>query len=88
MSDIKHMKIMSVTWNMGAIEPNCEQLDNLLQKDLAQHDMYLIASQEALRSIPMSVFNPSKDELNKLIEDYFAGRLNEQGSARDRSPED
>ena len=44
MNDIKHMKIMSVTWNMGAVEPNCEQLDNLLQKDLADHDMYLIAS--------------------------------------------
>ena len=61
MKDLKHLKIMSVTWNMGAVAPNAKELDELLQKDTVEHDMYVIASQEALRSIPMSVFNPNKE---------------------------
>ena len=51
MVDLKHMKVMSLTWNMAGETPNAEMLDRLLMKDAIVHDMYILASQEALRSI-------------------------------------
>lgn len=44
MVGLKHLKVMTITWNMGAVVPTLEQLDALLQKDVVQHDMYVIAS--------------------------------------------
>ena len=48
---MKHLKVMSLTWNMGGENPDAKVLDKLFMKDAILHDMYILASQEALRSI-------------------------------------
>lgn len=78
MDGLKHLKMMSITWNMAGETPNAEMLDKLLLKSGVVHDMYVIASQEAIRSIPMSVINPNKEEFNQIVVDYFAGKLEGQ----------
>ena len=44
MDGLKHLKVMSVTWNMAGEEPNAVNLDQLLMKDAVLHDMYVFAS--------------------------------------------
>ena len=69
---------MSLTWNMGGENPDAKVLDKLFMKDGILHDMYILASQEALRSIQMSILMPNKENFNQTIVDYFAGKLDGQ----------
>ena len=74
------MKIMVVTFNMAETcfeeqkddpRTSLQMVNDLFQYDKVQHDIYVIGTQEAERSILLSVFNPSKDKLNGLVREYF-----------------
>ena len=68
---------MCVTYNMkgslfgkGQNKP-MKQLDDLFQKDNIYHDIYLLATQEAERSILGSLMNENKDKLIAQLRQYF-----------------
>ena len=44
MQELGHLKIMTVTWNMGGAKPTTEEMDKLFFKDAILHDMYVIAT--------------------------------------------
>ena len=44
MQELEHLKIMTVTWNMGGATPTPEDLDKLFFKDAVLHDMYVVAT--------------------------------------------
>lgn len=46
-----HLKIMAVTWNLQGSCPDRSSLDELFQRENVSHDMYIFASQEAVRPI-------------------------------------
>ena len=57
---------------MGGCYPNSSTLlEDLLQKDNVDHDIIVIGSQEAEKSIAKSTFFPTKDNLNKALIDYL-----------------
>ena len=55
---------MSATWNLGGKTPEIEQVEGLLHADLMHHDIYIVGTQEALKSINMSMISPSKEVMN------------------------
>ena len=73
-----HVKIMAITWNMQGGCPKNDILDLLFQKDNIQHDIYVLATQEAVRPIAQSMLMPSKDKLNQRLMEYF-----NQGDSKD-----
>ena len=73
--DTPYLKVMAVTWNLEGQMPTEESLDDLFQKDNVQHDMYILGTQEAIRSIAHSMFMPNKEPLNNMVLDYFADNL-------------
>lgn len=59
--DTQKVRILAVTWNMhGKIPKTDEDLETLLNTKLIHHDIYVIGSQECMRSIATSVIAPSK----------------------------
>ena len=68
----EHIKIMSVTWNMQGGCPDADYLDEVFQMNSVRHDMYVFASQEAVRPIATSMMMPSKEKLNQKVMEYFA----------------
>ena len=71
MNEEEHIKIMAVTWNLQAGCPGKDTLDEVFQKDNINHDMYVFASQEAVRPIAQSMVMPNKEKLNQEFVDYF-----------------
>jgi hypothetical protein len=66
------MRILAVTYNMGGKCPTLDDtLDDLFQKDNVDHDIIILGSQEAQKSIQESMIFPSKDKLNKKLLDYL-----------------
>ena len=50
--DCSKLRILSVTFNMAGVCPKgTDILDDLLQKENVEHDLYFIATQEACRPI-------------------------------------
>ena len=64
---INHLKVFTVTFNMGGKTPTFEDIDRLLMKDSILHDVYVFASQEALTSIAKSICNPDKSTLDQML---------------------
>ena len=64
------LQIYIVTWNIHGKKPLKHHLDLILPKD-KYYDMYIISTQECMRSIESSFFNDSKEEWIKLLKEYF-----------------
>ena len=62
---------MATTWNMHGSCPGNDLFDELFQKDVVHHDMYILGTQEAQRPIAQSMILPSKTKLNREIMSYF-----------------
>lgn len=45
--DFEHIKIMATTWNMHGSCPGNDLFDELFQKDVVHHDIYVLGTQEA-----------------------------------------
>lgn len=58
--ETKKLRILSVTWNMHGKKPP-KDIENLLRLKDISHDVYVIGSQECIRSIAKSMFRPSKE---------------------------
>lgn len=65
------VRILAVTWNLAGRKPAKEQMETLLLPKNVHHDIYVIGSQEALSSIMGSVFAPSKEKMNALVQDVL-----------------
>ena len=61
------VRIYSVTWNLAGKTPTVEHLHGLLHPRHIYHDIYVISTQEALKSILGSMFKPSKEVMNRMI---------------------
>lgn len=64
------ISIYSVTWNMGGKTPNPQDL-KLLLPQTKKYDMYIIGTEECLRSIFLSILFPSKSEWEKAVMSQF-----------------
>ena len=64
------ISIYSVTWNMGGKTPNPQDL-KLLLPQTKKYDMYIIGTEECLRSIFLSILFPSKSEWEKTVMSQF-----------------
>lgn len=64
------ISIYSVTWNMGGKPPNPQDLKLLLPQS-KKYDMYIIGTEECLRSIFLSILFPSKSEWEKTVMSQF-----------------
>ena len=66
------MRILALTFNMGAGSMDNKDmmdtfLENLFEIKRIDHDIYIFATQEALKSIPATMINPSTDEFDEFI---------------------
>ena len=64
------LQIYIVTWNIHGKKPLKHHLDLILPKD-KYYDMYIISTQECMRTIEASFFNDSKEEWINLLKEYF-----------------
>ena len=55
----------------GELDMGRAQLDDLFRKNEVWHDIYILSTQEAERSILSSMFNESKAGLINSIKKYF-----------------
>jgi hypothetical protein len=70
--DISQLKVMAVTLNLEGNNLTHNKFEEVFQLTNAPADIYVIGTQEAEHSIPMSVtFNNSKKKLNLAIRKYF-----------------
>lgn len=78
--DFRALQVLAVTYNLGgkcfdiegdANNEGLAQLDDLFRKDEAWHDIYVLATQEAERSIYESMFDESKKKLTAAVKAYF-----------------
>ena len=44
MQQIDHLKIFTVSWNMGSVSPTADVLDKLFMKNTILHDVYVVAT--------------------------------------------
>ena len=74
------MQVLAVTYNLGGkcfeIEGDgrkvaLAQMDDLFRKDEAWHDVYVLGTQEAERTIYESMFDDSKKQLTAAVKAYF-----------------
>jgi|TARA_B110000285_G_C15096988_1_gene602628 hypothetical protein len=66
------LRVLAITYNMGGKCPDTvECLDDLFQKDNVDHDIIVLASQEAQKSIQASMVFPDKEKLNKKLINYL-----------------
>ena len=63
------LRLLAVTWNIAGKTPSPVEIKNLLHPDKVHHDIYVVGSQEALASITGSIFTPSKEKMNQMIQD-------------------
>ena len=69
----QNLKIYSVTWNMGGKEPTKNDisdlftLDERLDKNPAEYDLYVIGTQECLTSIMKSIFYSNKNAWERAV---------------------
>ena len=63
------VRILTVTWNLASQTPELRDLRNLLHPDVIHHDIFVIGTQEALGGIVGSMFSPSKEVMNKMIQE-------------------
>lgn len=54
-----------------ALDNGLAQLDDLFRRFDVWHDIYVLATQEAERDIMSSLFNDSKDQLERSVKKYF-----------------
>lgn len=65
--DSKKLRILSVTWNLhGKMGP--KNLDSLLRNKEIHHDIYIVGTQECMRSIAASMVSPSKEKWEQAIQ--------------------
>lgn len=64
------LQIYILTWNIHGKMPLKNHLEIILPKD-KNYDMYIISTQECMRSISASFLNDSKDEWINLLKEYF-----------------
>jgi len=69
-SDNNSLLTYVLTWNLHGKLPDESELGIILPKD-KQYDIYIINTQECLRSISASFLNDSKEEWEKLLNSYF-----------------
>lgn len=70
--DSQKLRILAVTWNLHENLPKQEViLDELLRKKDIHHDIYVIGTQECMRSIATSVFAPSKAKWESALQEYL-----------------
>lgn len=66
------LRVLAVTYNMGGKCPHSfDILDDLFQKDNVDHDIIVLASQEAEKSIQASMIFPDKEKMNKTLMNYL-----------------
>ena len=60
-----------ITYNMKGKTPSEEDIPSLFPKDINKFDIYVISTQECLRSITASMFISSKDKWISLLSNFF-----------------
>ena len=63
------MRILTLTWNLGGKTPQGRDVENLLHKQDIHHDIYVVGTQEALGGIVGSMFKPSKQAMNDMLQE-------------------
>lgn len=71
----KNIRIFATTWNLKGQLPELKDLDILLKKQIVNHDLYVIGTQEAESSIARSMILASKDRFDKVLKEYFSGEF-------------
>ena len=66
----KNLLIYVLTWNIHGKLPEKSDLEVILPKD-KHYDIYIVNTQECLRSISASFLNDSKEEWNNLLTSYY-----------------
>jgi hypothetical protein len=66
-----NLLIYVLTYNMKGKSPTELDIPLLFPKDLNKFDLYIISTQECLRSIGASIFNDSKEQWVNDLEKYF-----------------
>lgn len=70
--DTQKLRMLAVTWNLhGKLPKDEESIDELLRARQIHHDLYVIATQECMRSIATSVLAPSKEKWEKVLQEYL-----------------
>ncbi len=64
------LKIYVLTWNIHGRTPKKEHLKIILPKD-KNYNMFIINTQECMKTIGASFVNDSKDEWVKILKEYF-----------------
>ena len=63
------LRILSITWNMNAKKPPSD-LSSLFRTDI-KHDIYVVGTEECLKSILSSAFGANKKEWVDVLKSYF-----------------
>jgi len=63
------VRILALTWNLAGKTPSPVDLQNLLHSDDIHHNIIAVGTQEALGGIVGSMFKPSKEVMNRMIQD-------------------
>jgi hypothetical protein len=67
----KH-KLLVYTYNLHGLVPKDEEIGTLFPKEgINRFDIFVINTQECLRSIPASFFSDSKEEWEKSLTNFF-----------------
>ena len=66
-----NLLIYILTYNMKGKTPSELDIPLLFPKDINKFDLYIISTQECLRSIGASIFNDSKEEWITALENFF-----------------
>lgn len=63
---------MAVTWNLhGKLPKSDDDLEELLRARTIHHDLYIIGTQECMRSIATSVIAPSKAKWEQVLQEHL-----------------
>ena len=62
------LEIYTVTWNLHGCLPHLDEINRLFSYKKKFYHLYVVGTQECMRSILASFFNSNKDEWIRLIQ--------------------